>query len=550
MGVCFKDRENEVHTRHKPIPLDLANKVSRSICKITIKMNEETENGTGFFMNISNSKKCLITNYHVINSKLINESIEIEIWNHKKMKLNLNNYNIKYFELPKDITVIQIKNTDKIYKDIEFLDYDRNYINGYKIYKNADIFSIQHPCGKDASCASGRIIDINDFEFDHDISTDKGSSGCPIILLNNNIDLIQVIGIHKFGYKSQPINGGTFIGEIFKEINEDLTSNIVNNNYIISEIFIKYDDINKKIRIINSYEEYIRNKIKENPDLSQKYLPNGKFNKDLMNEEEIKNCEIKINNKLIPFNYFYKFEKNGKYEIKYSFKKCIVKTLYLFDGCKSITNINLSNFNTQNITNIEGMFSGCESLKNIDFSNFNTKKVTNMKNMFYGCASLKNIDLSNFNTQNVTNMEYLFGGCESLTNIDLYNFNTQNVTNMNCMFFCCTSLTNIDISNFNTQNVTNMAGIFNYCKSLTNLDLSNFNTQNVINMNCMFFWCISLTNVDLSNFNTQNVINMKYMFEGCKSLKKEKVITNDNKIFQRLKYNINFIKVIINIRFQ
>ena len=34
--------------------------------------------------------------------------------------------------------------------------------------------------------------------------------------------------------------------------------------------------------------------------------------------------------------------------------------------------------------------------------------------MFEGCSSLNNINLSNFNTNNVTNMEYMFYGCSSL----------------------------------------------------------------------------------------------------------------------------------------
>ena len=35
----------------------------------------------------------------------------------------------------------------------------------------------------------------------------------------------------------------------------------------------------------------------------------------------------------------------------------------MFSGCKSLTNLNLSNFNTQNVTNMEWMFSWCKSLK-------------------------------------------------------------------------------------------------------------------------------------------------------------------------------------------
>ena len=84
-------------------------------------------------------------------------------------------------------------------------------------------FQFTHPYGEDASCASGTIVNIYESEFDHNISTDNGSSGCPIILLNNNINLIQVIGIHKDGIINKKINGGTFIGEIF---NQDLSKEL------------------------------------------------------------------------------------------------------------------------------------------------------------------------------------------------------------------------------------------------------------------------------------------------------------------------------------
>ena len=70
------------------------------------------------------------------------------------------------------------------------------------------------------------------------------------------------------------------------------------------------------------------------------------------------NCIIKINNKIIEFNYFYKFNK-GKYKVEYIFINKITKTDYIFQGCFSFTNINLSNFNTQKVTNMSCMFNGC-----------------------------------------------------------------------------------------------------------------------------------------------------------------------------------------------
>ena len=290
-------KTDEICTGHKPIKMNIANKVMKSICKIIIKNNDKISYGTGFFLNVTNSLKYLLTNYHVINQNSIG-NLELEIWNQNRIKLNLDNRQIKYFEKPKDITIVEIKNTDEIYKDIEFLDYDINYKNkGYIIYKNVDVFSIEHPYGEDASCASGKIKNIYEYEFNHNISTDNGSSGCPIILLNDNINLIQIIGIHKNSDRKEKINGGTFIGEIFKELNNNFNKR--KDNYIISEIIIEDDDINKNIRIINCYEEYMRNKIKEDPNLNEfkegfkkKYYPNGKLNKDLMNEQEIKKCEM------------------------------------------------------------------------------------------------------------------------------------------------------------------------------------------------------------------------------------------------------------------
>ena len=214
-----KSKKDEMCLGHKPIPMKIANQIMNSICKITIKKEGGIIYGTGFFMNISDSQQYLITNFHIINPSVINEDIEIEIWNHKKMHLNIINRDIKYIKKPKDITIIEIKKTDPIFNDVYILDYDTTYINkGYKIYKNTDIFSIEHPYGDDASCASGTVVEINDYEFEHNVATDNGSSGCPILLLNTNINLVKVIGIHKNADIEKNINCGTFIGEIFKEI--------------------------------------------------------------------------------------------------------------------------------------------------------------------------------------------------------------------------------------------------------------------------------------------------------------------------------------------
>ena len=68
--VSKSKRELEVLNEHKPVPLNIAIKVMKAICKIKIETKKGILYGTGFFMNYSDSLKCLITNYHVINPSL------------------------------------------------------------------------------------------------------------------------------------------------------------------------------------------------------------------------------------------------------------------------------------------------------------------------------------------------------------------------------------------------------------------------------------------------------------------------------------------------
>ena len=220
------------------------------------------------------------------------------------------------------------------------------------------------------------------------------------------------------------------INQVNKFLEDELNIKDSIENKIIGEIHIKKEDINKDIRIINSFENVKRElKLKDDDDF--KYL----------NEKEIKeNIEIKINGKIIEFTYYYKFNKEGKNIIEYSFKNILTKTCFIFYDCISLINLDFSNFNTQNVINMSYMFYNCYSLISLDLSKFNTQKVNDMSYMFYQCKALESLDLSNFNTQVVINMSNMFDNCSSLKSLDLSNFNTQNVTFMSFMFYNCNSL--------------------------------------------------------------------------------------------------------------
>ena len=92
------------------------------------------------------------------------------------------------------------------------------------------------------------------------------------------------------------------------------------------------------------------------------------------------------------------------------------------------------------LINMRYMFYNCSSLTSLDLSNFDTNEVIAMNHMFYNCKALIQLDLSNFYTSKVTDMSYMFSSCERLTSLDLSNFDTNKVTAMNniCLLYTST----------------------------------------------------------------------------------------------------------------
>ncbi len=195
--------------------------------------------------------------------------------------------------------------------------------------------------------------------------------------------------------------------------------------------------------------------------------------------------------------------------------KKVVSMARMFHVCAELTSLDLSNFNTAEVTDMTEMFYFCQALTSLDLSKFNTANVTNMSKMFYFCQALTSLNLSNINTAKVTDMSEMFYGCNALTSLDLSSFNTANVTDMSDMFSNCDALTSLDLSSFNTANVTDMSGMFYNSYALTSLNLSSFNTAKVTNMNRMFGGCSSLISLDLSSFDFTNVSSWDSMFYEC-----------------------------------
>ena len=204
----------------------------------------------------------------------------------------------------------------------------------------------------------------------------------------------------------------------------------------------------------------------------------------------------------------------------------------MFFYASSLTNLNLSSFNTSKVTNMGSMFNNASSLTSLNLSNFDTSKVADMSAMFYNMSNLTSLNLSNFNTSKVTDMHSMFSSMSSLTSLNLSNFDTSKVTDMRAMFAGLPNLATLNLSSFDTSNVTNMSGMFYEASNLSVLNLSNFNTSKVTNMEAMFYNMVSLTSLDLSGFNTPEVTNMSNMFSLSDAYKPndklEKIYVNND----------------------
>ena len=198
---------------------------------------------------------------------------------------------------------------------------------------------------------------------------------------------------------------------------------------------------------------------------------------------------------------------------------CVINMEDMFNGCKSLSELDVSGFDTSRVTDMNCMFYDCEGLTKLDVSRLATGNVTDMAFMFRGCKNLMELDVSGFDTVHVMDMRSMFNGCEGLTKLDVSRLATGNVTDMAFMFWGCKNLMELDVSGFDTSRVTDMNCMFYDCEGLTKLDVSRLATGNVTDMSCMFGGCKNLTYLDVTGFDISSVTNMNYMFYGCENLR-------------------------------
>lgn len=198
----------------------------------------------------------------------------------------------------------------------------------------------------------------------------------------------------------------------------------------------------------------------------------------------------------------------------------VVDMQYAFAGLKNVRHLDLHGFDVSKVNNIGAIFSGNPTLVSLNLANWQLDSIHAMDSLFAGMHALTDLNLTGFTTKNVTDMHHMFTECHALTTLDLSSFDTSKVTDMNNMFRDNFALKNLNLSSFNTSNVTNMKEMFRHDGVIYPLDVSTFDTRKVTNMDGMFYWTLMSpenATLDISNFDTRSLTSALGMFNYTKA---------------------------------
>ena len=218
--------------------------------------------------------------------------------------------------------------------------------------------------------------------------------------------------------------------------------------------------------------------------------------------------------------------------------KPIVSMSSMFYNSKA-PSIDLSSFDTSNVTNMQYMFSNMSAVTSLDVGYLDTSKVSNMNHMFYNNATLQTIiNLDNFNTKNVLNMNYMFASSKKIKNIKITKWNTLKVTNVDYMFYYlgyeANNLT-FEISNLNFPKVTSASYMFgslgSHSSGTTNFKISNFNMNSLTNTSSVFYGALEDSyrvnaSIDNISFNSTNNIDYLFRYLGEEAIEFNFTVTN------------------------
>ena len=236
--------KKKIITIPKPVQHFIYKQKEKCVCKI--KINNSF--GTGFFCNIpfpnnSNFLPVLITNNHILGENDITPESCINIGINDDLNKNeiyIGNNRLTFTDPYYDVTIIELKESDGLIIQMLEIDYTE-YKTPLNEFKQLPIYIIHYPRSKNVCKSIGEINDISeiDLTIKHTCSTAPGSSGSPIINLNN----LKVLGIHKGSQINENFNLGTFIKGPIEKFNDihKFFSEVLEQKFFST---LKYTDFN------------------------------------------------------------------------------------------------------------------------------------------------------------------------------------------------------------------------------------------------------------------------------------------------------------------
>ena len=117
---------------------------------------------------------------------------------------------------------------------------------------------------------------------------------------------------------------------------------------------------------------------------------------------------------------------------------------YVFNGCESLTSLDLGNWTSSNVIVMNAMFSNCYNLQEIKgLTNLDTSQVTLLNSMFSDCTYLTELDLSSFDASAAEKLDYMFQNCSRLVTIRSMKHIRSNISIKDCVHINVESIIDI-----------------------------------------------------------------------------------------------------------
>jgi len=118
----------------------------------------------------------------------------------------------------------------------------------------------------------------------------------------------------------------------------------------------------------------IKDTMKDNGEIKEEH------HHDFLKELNESNVELFINDKKYKYQKYFIPDKDGEYNILLKFNILIEDCSFMFYKCSNLINIDLSSFNTQNVTNMSMIFEECSNLKKVKIGKKFNENIINQIN--------------------------------------------------------------------------------------------------------------------------------------------------------------------------